>query len=282
MQRMKMYTVIIMAFAMANQWIMPVENAKILAVETIAGKSHWNFMSAVLRSLTDVGHEVTVFTPFPEGARENYTEVDTSKSFPIKLEMDIEFAIDNFGRPLDLMKTIIPLFRYHYCDAVYGDSHIGDILSGKINSEFDLIIMEPLTYDCMSYLATVLKLPIIYVIPSPMLTFVERIFTGHFSNPASVSHIFSHLAVPKTFAQRFISTFYFVYGQCATSFYDFILKKSDPKPYDNSPFVSPSIIFQNTHYITEAARPVPPNFIDIGGIHLKTAKDIPKVSFTLK
>lgn len=43
------------------------DTLQILAIENVAGKSHWNFMSAVLRSLTDVGHNVTVFTPFPDG-----------------------------------------------------------------------------------------------------------------------------------------------------------------------------------------------------------------------
>lgn len=49
--------------------------ARILAIETFAGKSHWNFMSAVLRAMTDNGHNVTVFTPFVDGNRENYTEI---------------------------------------------------------------------------------------------------------------------------------------------------------------------------------------------------------------
>lgn len=58
-----------------------------------------------------------------------------------------------------------------------------------------------------------------------------------------------------------------------------ILKVVDPKPYHSSPVVSASLIFQNSHYVTETSgRPVPPNLIDVGGIHLKPPKGIPKVS----
>lgn len=50
-------------------------------------------MSLVLRSLTDAGHTVTVFTTFPDCDRANYTEVDTSHDFPMKLELDVMMMI---------------------------------------------------------------------------------------------------------------------------------------------------------------------------------------------
>jgi glucuronosyltransferase len=39
---------------------------------------------------------------------------------------------------------------------------------------------------------------------------------------------------------------------------------------------SPSIIFMNTHFSTSAPRPFLPNMIEIGGIHIKPAKPLPK------
>ncbi|CAI6348056.1 unnamed protein product [Macrosiphum euphorbiae] len=82
------------------------EAARILEVETTAGKSHWNFMSSVLRSLTDAGNTVTVFTPFPDGDRANYTEVDTSGDYPLKLDMDVMQTIREYGDPFVLMNIL--------------------------------------------------------------------------------------------------------------------------------------------------------------------------------
>ncbi|XP_015377258.1 PREDICTED: uncharacterized protein LOC107171526, partial [Diuraphis noxia] len=178
-----------------------VDTARILAVETVAGKSHWYFMSSVLRSLTEAGHTVTVFTPFPEGNRTNYTEVDTSLEFPMKLDMDVMQAIHDFSDPFKLIDVMSKMVRY-YCDVVYGNRKLADLIASGVRDRYDLLIIEPLGFDCVSYLADALGLPVIYSIPSPMITFSERLFTGHLSNPASVSNMLADHAVPGTFVQR--------------------------------------------------------------------------------
>lgn len=52
-----------------------IEDARILSVETVGGKSHWNFMSSIIRALVDNKLNVTVNTPFTDENRQNYTEV---------------------------------------------------------------------------------------------------------------------------------------------------------------------------------------------------------------
>ncbi|XP_029342038.1 UDP-glucuronosyltransferase 2B7-like [Acyrthosiphon pisum] len=251
------------------------EAARILAVETVAGKSHWNFMSSVLRSLTDAGHTVTVFTPFPDGDRANYTEVDISRDFPIKLDMDLMKTIREFGDPFVLMNAMSRVIRI-YCDAIYGNQKLADLIGSEARDRYDLLLIEPLGFDCVSYLADSLGLPVIYLIPSPMITFAERLFTGHVSNPACVSNMFASHAVPGTFVQRFANTALLTYSMAKTKYDQLITLFTDPRPYDLAPTVNPSIIFQNSHYVTESSSPVTPNVIYVGGIHLKPAKTIPK------
>eukprot|EP00102_Acyrthosiphon_pisum_P017439 XP_008188832.2 PREDICTED: UDP-glucuronosyltransferase 2B7-like [Acyrthosiphon pisum] len=257
---------------------MPVgEAARILAVETIAGKSHWYFMRSLLRSLTDAGHMVTVFTPFPDGDRANYTEVDTSRDFPMKLDMDVMQMIRVFEDPFMITNLMSGLART-YCDAAYSNQKLADIMAPQARDRYDVLLIEPLGFDCVSYLADSLGLPVIYSIPSPMITFAERLFTGHVSNPACVSHMFASHAVPATFVQRFTNTALLTYSMAKTKYDQLVTLFTDPRPYDLAPTVNPSIIFQNSHYVTEAPRPVTPNVIYVGGVHLKPAKTIPKVS----
>ena len=59
-----------------------VERKRILAVFTLAGKSHMIFFTPLLQGLAKRGHDVTVYTPFPTGAKiDNYHEQE------IKLEL---------------------------------------------------------------------------------------------------------------------------------------------------------------------------------------------------
>ncbi|CAI6347086.1 unnamed protein product [Macrosiphum euphorbiae] len=251
------------------------EASRILAIETIAGKSHWYFMRSLLRSLTDAGHTVTVFTPFPDGDRVNYTEVDTSRDYPMKLDMDLLKTIREFQNPLMLLNGMAGGVRF-YCDVMYGNQKLADIMSSEARDQYDLLLIEPLGFDCISHLADSLGLPMIYLIPSPMITFAERLFTGHVSNPACVSNVFATHAVPGTFVQRFTNTALLTYSMAKTKYDQLVTFFTDPKPYDLAPTVNPSIIFQNSHYVTESSRPVTPNVIYVGGIHLKLAKTIPK------
>ncbi|KAF0752496.1 UDP-glucuronosyltransferase 2B10-like isoform X3 [Aphis craccivora] len=169
----------------ACQWVSPVENARILAVQTVGAKSHWNFMRGVLRSLTDAGHSVTVFTPFLDGDRENYTEVDMSKEFPLKTNLNLKRMMEIFGRPVTYF-YVLTVLDSMCCDAVYKNRQFDQLVhgsnSGDSDRKFDLIIMESRNLDCTSYLANALNLPIIFTMPSPMKTVAERSLTGHVSN----------------------------------------------------------------------------------------------------
>ncbi|XP_022162081.1 UDP-glucuronosyltransferase 2B7-like isoform X5 [Myzus persicae] len=277
MATMKRWTAVsLILFLLVDLRTMPVgEAARILAVETVAGKSHWYFMSSLLRSLTDAGHEVTVFTPFPEGDRANYTEVDTSRDFPIKLDMDVMQTMKDFSDPFKLINIMSHMGRF-YCDAIYFNQKLKDLMASGARDRYDLLLVEPLGFDCISYLANGLGLPVIYSIPSPMLTFAEGLFTGHVSNPATVSNILAKHAVPGTFVQRFTNMALLTYGMVKSRFDQMAIFFTDPRSYDRAPTADPTIIFQNSHYITEVSRPVTSNVVYVGGVHLKPPKTIPK------
>lgn len=254
------------------------DGARILAVESIAGKSHWNFLRAVLQALTDNGHTVTVFTPFTDGDRANYTEVDLSKVFPIKLDMDLSLIFEQFSKVTSLVPLMTVMSR-QLCDILFDHDRMKDILrdDGTGPDDFDVIIIEPLASTCVSYVAAKLGLPLIYVIPSPMLTHHERTFLGQVPNPATVSNLLADHAVPRSFVQRFVNTALLAYTTSFLKYVEWSAKRADPKPYDFVPTVQPDAIILNSHYITEYPRPTAPNVVEVGGIHLGQPKGIPLV-----
>ncbi|KAL5242234.1 hypothetical protein ACI65C_009644 [Semiaphis heraclei] len=253
----------------------PVESARILAVETIAGRSHWNYVSSVLRVLSNNGHHVTVFTPFPDGERANYTEVDTFKDHLHFLELNLINTLDLFGSP-KLMLDFISSNHFTMCDAMYKSVQMNKIMEEKDNPKFDLLIIETMGYGCESYLAIKLNLPLIFLVSSPMLTYAERAIFGEIPNPATISHFLADHAIPKTFVQRFSNTVLLGYNIMLFNFDKWTRKYTMNRPYDwEIKTIQPSLTFVNSHFISDASRPFPPNVIEIGGIHLKPPKSIP-------
>jgi len=258
----------------------PADGYRILAVETVAGKSHWNFMSAVLRALTDAGHEVTAFTPFPDGDRENYTEVDVGGLRPSS-DLDVTYLIENFGSTSTVMANMANATR-SFCAAVFKHRRMTEILQrrprGRPQPRFDAVITEPFVSECVSYAAAELRVPLIYVIPPPIPTYLERSLFGHVPNPAVVTHVLSRGGVLQTFGRRFANVALTVYCSVLTWQAEQRLRDADPQPFDLVDPVKPAITFINTHFITEPSRPLPPNVVQIGGIHLARPKSIPEVS----
>ncbi|VVC43587.1 Hypothetical protein CINCED_3A013384 [Cinara cedri] len=263
------------AFTLAVAHVPPVENARILAVETFPGKSHWNFVSAVLRALTDGGHHVTVFTPFPEGDRANYTEVDTSDRFAKVIAMDLTALKRLFSNPLTIVAQTMKMFRAD-CDSIYGDRRLTDLLADDPAARFDAILIEPGPPACLTYAAVGTGLPVVHAVPNPKKYYADRWTDGEVSNPAAVTTMMARQAVPKTFVQRFTNTLLSLYIELAGVVFDSAMFAVGTAPHHAHAPVPPSVVFNNGHYISDAPRPVSPNTVNVGGIHLKPVGSLPK------
>ncbi|XP_050433221.1 UDP-glucosyltransferase 2-like isoform X2 [Adelges cooleyi] len=264
--------------ALAVWHVAPVtECARILAVAPVAGKSHWNFMSAVLGALTDRGHNVTVFTPFPEGDRPNYTEVDMSNVLPNTIGVDVNPMLKNQFEDSILPVSILPItvnYSRYMCNLVYADERMKTVLRSG-GPHYDAVLVELISTDCVSYVATVLKLPMIHVTASPVITNQERSLFGHVSNPAVITHLLDRVGRPRTLYGRFKSLLLHAYTVYLFAKTETKLKNERLELYDRVELVKPSMTFFNTHYVTEPSRSWPPNIIQIGGIHLSSSRTIP-------
>ncbi|KAF0750695.1 UDP-glucuronosyltransferase 2B15-like [Aphis craccivora] len=267
------YGVLMIAFGIWQVLLPPVGAANILAVQTLAGKSHWNVMREMLRALTDRGHTVTVFTPFLDGNRDGYTEVDISGDLKVRMGLNVSRYLDMQTVPT-FVTYVVNSTRTN-CGAIFKDQRMREIFDSK-SQIFDVVIAEALWLDCVSYAANVLQIPVIYVMPSPIVTHWERSYFGYFPNPAAVSNVMFWRSVPKTFVDRFANTLHTVYGSWWLWQEERRHRQIKPLPYDAVDLVKPSLTFSNTHFITEPSRPLSPDIVQIGGIHLVPPESIPK------
>ncbi|VVC34035.1 UDP-glucuronosyl/UDP-glucosyltransferase [Cinara cedri] len=269
------WTAAAVVFVLAAACVSPADNARILAVETASCKSHWNFMSAVLRALTDGGHSVTAFTPLPDGDRENYTEVDTSDVLSIIGGVDIMRLKLVVNDQRTVVAQTLKLMRNN-CHCTYNDRRLSGLLADGLDGHFDAVVIEPGLPVCVTYATAGTGLPVIYTEPMAMPFLADRRKVGDVPNPAAVSSILTRHAVPATFAQRFFNALLSLYAELSIAVLDAAAYVIDPKPYDAYVPVPPSIVFTNGHYVSDAARPISPNVVNVGGIHLRPPRRLPE------
>jgi glucuronosyltransferase len=251
----------------------------VLAVQTVPRKSQWNVMSAILRALTDRGHNVTVFTPILDGDRDRYTEVHVHEGV-MQGGVGLDVGLTKVWNTISKLMPILVNVTRDSCETIFQHPRMTDILrNGRGSSAgFDVVVISPMMSECVSYVATELRVPMIYVVSSPILTYLERSFFGHVPNPAVVAHVLSSHGVPKTFTERLTNTLLTVHCSLRKWYAERRQRLSNPQPFDRVDLVKPSLTFTNTHFITEPARPLTQDIVQIGGIHLAQPKGIPKVS----
>ncbi|XP_022175638.1 UDP-glucuronosyltransferase 2B37-like [Myzus persicae] len=163
------------------------------------------------------------------------------------------------------------------CDTLHKNEQLNDLMAKKLQINFDAIVIEPgMVSSCLSYVGANSNLPMIYTTPVPINTYTERITFGDISNPATVSTMLFQSAVPKTFIQRLTNTLVWLYTSIVVMSQEYLLQLFDSKPYDLGTINPPSLVFMNSHFISDNPRPTPSNVVNIGGIHLKPTKKIPK------
>lgn len=253
-----------------------VDGARILAIEPYGAMSNWNFMRGVLTALLSRGHNVTAFTPFPDGDRENYTEVDMSGVFPALRSAELERVTSLYNGAWTALSGLVSEGRAN-CQRLHDDRRFREIMAAGPRSQFDAIVVEARPFDCLTYIAAESGLPLIFTVPGSAFSLNERVALGEVSHPAVIHSLISDHSVSKTFAQRFCKTVSTLYESAVLAYLGLVLKTTEPKVFDSRPTVPPSIVFVNSHFVSDPARPTPPNVINVGGIHLNPVEKIPQV-----
>ncbi|XP_022189984.2 UDP-glycosyltransferase UGT5 isoform X1 [Nilaparvata lugens] len=256
--------------------------ANILAIVPFKGRSHFIVIQPLLEGLAERGHNVTVVSTYPrEDSIQNYHDIDLSDEMgPSELNrLAIDDINSKYRSPLKGMHWIWELCE-SMCHIAYNSSKVQNLI--KSQQKYDLLITEIFASDCYIPFAHKLRVPLVSIstfYPTPWLN--PRI-----SNPDNPSYI-THYALPytdkMTFTQRLLNTLAVVYGRVG---YHLL---SDSASYDmgrtyfgsDLPSISDisketSLILVNNHHSISQVRPLVPNLIEIGGIHLRPPRPLPK------
>ncbi|XP_050538851.1 UDP-glycosyltransferase UGT5-like [Daktulosphaira vitifoliae] len=242
------------------------KGANILAVEPLPVLSHWKFMRTLLLNLVkNGGHNVTVFTPFASSSfndNANYTEIDLRLNIPLLRDIDFKTDIINLIDVWQYIPMVTKANNALVCTEI-------DKL--PLTSKYDLFLVELISSECVSHLSRVLDLPLVYISPTPMGSWMDDQVLGTFTHPSYIARLFARYRSPTSFSERIDN----IYNQALIRLLYWLYEPA----VDN---VKPSIIFVNSHEIVEKHYPRPNNVILVGGINLPISGTLPLVSKYVK
>ncbi|XP_049767196.1 UDP-glycosyltransferase UGT5-like [Schistocerca cancellata] len=259
--------------------------ANLLAFFPMHSRSHWGLGQTYLKALHASGHSITVVTSYQsEGHTDNWREVvvpDTTGTFrsgtsAAKMNM-FEMSM---GNPFLVLYFLIN-FAKGSCEILLKDEGIQKLY--KSNEKFDAVITEDFYQECFHVFAHKFKAPLIQVIP-----YEGSQWAGDkMGNPSNIAYIPDPLLAYSDhmdFLQRLLNAAYGTLGRLLQYWY--ILPALDAmvqKNLNDSTIPSlatlerqTSLMLFNTHVSISYPRPLLPNMIMVGGMHIKAPKQLPE------
>ncbi|XP_065216817.1 UDP-glucosyltransferase 2-like [Planococcus citri] len=262
--------------------IHPCNGYKILGIFPLAAKSHFTCNNAIMKSLIESGHEVTVITSFPEQASaENYSSIidvsGTKLHFVGQSTFD-EYITQSAFKILQMGSEI----EFEYCSKVLNSPEIQRMLNSD-EKLYDVIFVEILYfYQCFLPVAEKMKIPVIGT--ETLRTWIVADHAIH--NPHHPAYIPFEIVTQKWKLDHVVGRIINAWDHIVVLWYENFVFPNILQQFHNDHIeqlgslgkylsMEPELIFYNNH-ASLLPRPINPNVIEIGGIHMKDFKPLPK------
>ena len=170
------------------------------------------------------------------------------------------------------------------CELITQDKEFEKIInSGK--QKFDVIISSAALHDCVFGFSYMLDIPVIKMCPFVGIKWMYD-WVGNTSPYAYLPHIFSGYGDRMNFWHRTLNTLSELYMKLGRIFYTIPQHDAILRKYFNSSSIpsvsvlekSTALLLINQHFSTSYPRPLTPNTVEIGGIHINPPKKLNDVS----
>lgn len=269
---------VILLFCVTTLVVDHAYTANILVVAFFSIKSHKLTYLPLIEELGKRGHNITLVTPIkPVKTMKNVKEIFT-------LDVDKIFQANQFdafeakekGLVIDVSKILEMV--HDTCTMTYDLPHVRALLQEK----FDLVILQPYMNDCVLGMIYRLQVPFVLFTPTSVPPSIASQIGGHLP-PAITPNVLWGYSLPMTFLQRFKS---FGADVMINLFMSLIYEPKVEKIYrdklgDDIPSLreilgNTSMVLSNGHFSMVAPKPYYPDVVDVGGIHSRPAKPLPK------
>uniref|UniRef100_A0A1I8NMW5 UDP-glucuronosyltransferase n=1 Tax=Stomoxys calcitrans TaxID=35570 RepID=A0A1I8NMW5_STOCA len=254
----------------------PMQGAKILSVFGYPGPSQYFFITPLLKTLAERGHEVVSVSVYPQKEPvKNFRDIPVMTNAHIFDDMMVSFAE---GEPKSLKDAFLILARagQKMVSNVFDNPEVQQMMD---NESFDLIIMDILTSEALVGLGEHFHAPMVAVSTFGSSGFMDEMV----GNPSPLSYI-PHMHLPfgnhMALWERMINVVMEVVDKISFHWLmlphqEEVYKKYFPnaKMSLNEARQNVSLVLLNDHFSLRAPRPYVPNMIEVGGMHIKRQAD---------
>ncbi|XP_067012230.2 UDP-glucosyltransferase 2-like [Anabrus simplex] len=256
------------------------DGARILGIIPMPGESDHIVLSSLMSELASRQHEVTVINYFPQKKPiPNYTNIPIGVVLFDEIHGRTNILIPLIGRLMNLWElgSLIS-------DKVLQHPNVQEVIHSK-NQHFDLVILDAFIYEAFLGFAHRFKAPVILLCPFGGTHWMHNMV----GNPSPFSYIpdtFVNFNDHMTLPLRVYNTLVRVIGILGRELYylprqDAIMRKyfnnSEPMPYVRELERRTSLLLLNSHLSLSYPRPMVPNAVQVGGMHIKPPKRLPEV-----
>ncbi|PSN55501.1 hypothetical protein C0J52_02581 [Blattella germanica] len=254
--------------------------AKILALFPYIGKSHFVFFEPYVKELANRGHEVVVVSHFPQkNPVPNLKDISLVGSLDVdatdRVDMDKLFGFKFLSTAYKELNQLS-----ESCNKTLAFHAVQDLYRSK--KHFDLVIVESFNTDCVLPVAHKFNAPIIGISSSTVFPWTDYRM-GNPRNPAYVPSMFTTYSDKMSFSQRLKNAILEGIYLLSFSVADGVIVQNfvNQNFGENAPILSDiarntSLVLLNTHFTLNRPRPLLPNVVEVGGLHIKPAKKLPK------
>ncbi|XP_055551136.1 UDP-glycosyltransferase UGT5-like [Wyeomyia smithii] len=261
---------------------------RILGLFPHPGLSHFKVFYPIMRELAQAGHQVSVVSYFPnlDDPHPNYTDY----TFEGQQVLTNSFSLEKFSRRTFWDNFVefyeLAVWGFHSCESALQSKAIDAVLERHHREPFDLIVTEYFTTDCLLGLSHVLQptgggVPIVGLSSCALMPWhYDRV--GLPDSPAYIPSEFSTFSERMSYWERFENWLV----TRSVKFLYRIVQWNDNRLLtarfgDGIPDVSEiakntSLLLVNQHYTLSGARPLVPAVVEVGGVHIRPPKPLPK------
>jgi len=261
-----------------------ISSSRILALFPYIGKSHFDVFEPFVKELAARGHQVVVLSHFPQKYPvANYTDISLVGSITIDSKDRVD--LEGISGIAALKTTVKEVTEYwETCDKMLSFHKVQELL--KSEEKFDLVITETFFTDCF--------LPFVHKFNAPNVAISSCVMPpwsndrmGNPDNPSYIPTIGTSFSDQMSFSERLIN----VVANVALKIMFSVAERMVTEGYVHKHVgngVPPltdiarntSLLFVNTHFSLNRPRPLVPGIVEVGGLHLKPPKKLPKVRLT--
>ena len=255
-----------------------VSGGNILMLLAQASQSHKNVFQPLVEALSERNHTITIVSPYMGKPRKNVREiVPNNMAETSKKAMGNAFEVRKKG-----MVGLFAGFQFVYdaCEETFQNSEFRALERER----FDLIFVDAFLNDCQYGWIHKTQVPFVLMVTAAAPSYITQAVGNRLPPsfiPIALTPFSDHIM---NLGERIINVFAILIWDLLQEFYfgskyEPIYRKhlGEDLPSTFEIMQNTSMVFANSHFALTFPRPHLPDVVEVGGMHCRPAKPLPKV-----